>query len=558
MSLYHEAAQFLRPTSAQTGSLQSRIFSSTSLKNAPKQVFALVIEVSKWSEVLSEVVENSRLLQHERKLSPSLAILLVHDLLLSHSGIAAPLHHPLREAVTRHRARLSAELTRARLRRGFQSCDALRAHLGGESLNKGKFQPTNPLALSSPQHWPHPRWVRVNTLLTSLDEQLQSTFADYQRIDTLRDLLRKRTNAEEKVLYIDRHIPNLIALAPQADLVDTVAYRNGLIILQDKASCFPACLLNPSLEEGPCLDACAAPGNKTTHLAAIIQNSNTSGKRGKIWACERDFSRSETLRRMVAIAGADQLVAIKAGQDFLSLDPSKPPWNQVAFLLLDPSCSGSGIVGRDNIEVITLPRDESGTPAPSKKRKRKRDATNVPATSIGEQHSPSPQRESKVATRLTALAAFQSKLLKHAFAFPRASKIAYSTCSIHAEENELVVAEVLESIAAQQGQWRLLRRHEQVAEMRDWHIRGNPDYFFQAMTGKPLDLKENADACLRCEKGTEDGTQGFFVAAFVKSTDANGTINARDETKGALISLKHIGGDEETDDEEWEGLSETY
>ncbi|KAL9608214.1 MAG: hypothetical protein Q9167_006936 [Letrouitia subvulpina] len=431
MSLYHEAARFVHSTSAQPGSLQSRIFSSKGLKNAPKQVFALVIEVSKWSEVLSEVIENSQLLQ-------------------------------------------------------------------------------------------------------------------------------KHTAPEEKVLYIDRHIPNLIALAPQTNLVDTDAYRSGLIILQDKASCFPAYMLNPKLEEGPCLDACAAPGNKTTHLAAITQNSNMLGKRGKIWACERDFSRSKTLRRMVAIAGANQFVAVKAGQDFLSLDPTKSPWNQVAFLLLDPSCSGSGIVGRDNIEVIALPRDESGTPTPSKKRKRKRDGTNVSSTSEGEKQSLSPQQEqSKIATRLTALAAFQSKLLKHAFSFPRARKITYSTCSIHAEENELVVAEVLESMAAQQGQWRLLRRHEQIAEMRDWHIRGNPDSFSQAMTGKPLNFKDSADACLRCEKGTEDGTQGFFVATFVKSTDTNTTINTRDETKGTFVSLDTIGKDEEIDDQEWEGLSET-
>lgn len=366
------------------------------------------------------------------------------------------------------------------------------------------------------------------------------------------------TDSEKKVLYIDRHIPNLIALAPQIDLVKTVAYRNGSIIFQDKASCFPAYMLDPYSGGGPCLDACAAPGNKTTHLAAIIQNSNMSGKCGKIWACERDLSRSETLRRMVAKAGADQLVAIKAGQDFLGLDPIKSPWNQVAFLLLDPSCSGSGIVGRDNAEVITLPRDKSGTLTPSQKKKRKRNETNVLATSMVEHQSPSPQREqSKVATRLTALAAFQAKLLRHAFTFPRASKITYSTCSIHAEENELVIADALESTAAQQGQWRLLRRHEQIAEMRDWHIRGNSDYFSQALTEQSSNFKENADACLRCEKGTEEGTQGFFVAAFVKGTDANGTMNACDQTKETFVSFEAIDGNEETDDKEWEGLSDT-
>lgn len=87
MSLYHEAAQFLQPTSDQLGSLKSRIFSSKSLKSAPKQVFALVIEVSKWSEVLSEVVENSRLLQHERKVS-ELSILECDLYLIYTEGLA--------------------------------------------------------------------------------------------------------------------------------------------------------------------------------------------------------------------------------------------------------------------------------------------------------------------------------------------------------------------------------------------------------------------------------------------------------------------------------------
>ena len=67
MSLYHEAAPFLDTFSDQSGSLQSRILNSDHLKSKPSQVFALVIEASKWSKILSEVIQNAELLRQERK-----------------------------------------------------------------------------------------------------------------------------------------------------------------------------------------------------------------------------------------------------------------------------------------------------------------------------------------------------------------------------------------------------------------------------------------------------------------------------------------------------------
>lgn len=67
MSLYHDAAPLLLRSPDQTGSLKSRLFNAKDLKSTPKQVFALVSEASKWSPILSEVIEKSQLLQLERK-----------------------------------------------------------------------------------------------------------------------------------------------------------------------------------------------------------------------------------------------------------------------------------------------------------------------------------------------------------------------------------------------------------------------------------------------------------------------------------------------------------
>ena len=71
MSLYYDAAPLLLPQPDQSGSLKSRVFSSIVHKAPPKQIFALVSEASKWSPVLSEVIEKSQLLQLERKVRVS-------------------------------------------------------------------------------------------------------------------------------------------------------------------------------------------------------------------------------------------------------------------------------------------------------------------------------------------------------------------------------------------------------------------------------------------------------------------------------------------------------
>lgn len=48
--------------------------------------------------------------------------------------------------------------------------------------------------------------------------------------------------------------------------------QSGKIILQDKASCFPAIALSPPDEEDvQVIDATAAPGNKTTLLSALMK-----------------------------------------------------------------------------------------------------------------------------------------------------------------------------------------------------------------------------------------------------------------------------------------------
>jgi 25S rRNA (cytosine2278-C5)-methyltransferase len=70
----------------------------------------------------------------------------------------------------------------------------------------------------------------------------------------------------------DAHIPNLLLMSPKLSFNDDALYKTGKIILQDKASCFPASVLLPS-KGSHVIDATAAPGNKTSHLSALMGNS---------------------------------------------------------------------------------------------------------------------------------------------------------------------------------------------------------------------------------------------------------------------------------------------
>ena len=431
-------------------------------------------------------------------------------------------------AVEKHKARLAAELTRARLKRGFTSLGQLRAHIGkgGEQGEAAVQQSTN-----GPSHeheavcekWPQPRWVRVNTLKTTTEDQLKTTFADYSAVEFLDEILCKDSFSNAlKLIHIDKHVPDLLALPPATDLSKTRAYLDGLIILQDKASCFPAYMLNLDVGE-ECLDACAAPGNKTTHLAAILREKNRKASRPEptLYASERDPRRVSVLDTMVRKAGASDCVQIHR-KDFLKFDKKMPPCSHINAVLLDPSCSGSGMLSRDETFQVTLPREgaeESSYAKPKKRRKgSKLDPIATSVVAASQEESPATNRDltKSLQERLTALSDFQLRLLLHAFHFPKARKITYSTCSIYPEENENIVVRALLQSHAERLGWRILPRGEQIEGVRAWSLRGDMDVCQELVLGTPFDAKEISEACIRCEKGTREGTQGFFVAAFVK------------------------------------------
>ncbi|GAO13275.1 uncharacterized protein UV8b_03689 [Ustilaginoidea virens] len=547
MSLYHEAADILSTSCQEGGSLKSRVFGRKTVKSPPNQLYALVCETCKWSAILKEVVEGADLLRHERKLTPALALLLVHDLLLAKGGIALPQSHGLRTSIDRHKGRLSSEFTRARVRRKAPSVEALRAKVELDAAG---------------EEAKHPRWVRVNALKGTLEEQLGTTFRSHTTVGTIQEVVSKQGG---NMLFLDAHVPNLLAVSPGCDLSKTEAYKSGKIILQDKASCFPAYLLDPRPEDGDVVDACAAPGNKTTHLAGIIHGHTRefAPARQTIFAFEKDSRRAQTLEKMVKTAGSEHMTRIGRGQDFLQVDPTSERYRNVGALLLDPSCSGSGIIGRDSMPALHLPsqpvsQSHGGVAAAPSRRKRKlAQVAGEPEERVirdddGNETVVGSERD--LAERLEALSSFQLTLLLHAFRFPRARKVTYSTCSVHSQENEHVVVAALRSDVARERGWRIMRRDEQVGGMRSWPVRG----LAEACGGDEV----AAEGCIRCNKDDGHGVMGFFVAGFVREAAEGGGADGpsvRDEsgaiardvlekpastTTGAAVRLAG-GGDED-------------
>lgn len=108
-------------------------------------------------------------------------------------------------------------------------------------------------------------------------------------------------------------------------------YEKGEIYLQSLSSMLPPIILNP--QEGlDILDMAAAPGGKTTQMAALSQN------KAHITACEINNIRAERLKYNVEKQGATCVYIMQKDarqiDDFFSFDQ----------ILLDSPCSGSGTI----------------------------------------------------------------------------------------------------------------------------------------------------------------------------------------------------------------------
>lgn len=127
----------------------------------------------------------------------------------------------------------------------------------------------------------------------------------------------------------------IIENADEKSVRELDIYKNGEIYMQSLSSMIPPVIMEPMA--GECiLDMAAAPGGKTTQMAAI------SGGKAQITACEKNKIRADRLRYNIDRQGAKG-VCVMVGDarkldDFFSFDK----------ILLDAPCSGSGTLYLDD------------------------------------------------------------------------------------------------------------------------------------------------------------------------------------------------------------------
>lgn len=161
---------------------------------------------------------------------------------------------------------------------------------------------------------------RVNTLKSSIieiEEKLKQANIEYDRIPWYEEAIIVK-NADKKTIQ-------------ELDI-----YKNGEIYLQSLSSMLPPIILGPK-ERADILDMAAAPGGKTTQMAALSKN------KAHITACEKNKIRAERLKYNIDKQGATSVFVMTKDaryiDDFFSFDQ----------ILLDAPCSGSGtLVINDN------------------------------------------------------------------------------------------------------------------------------------------------------------------------------------------------------------------
>ncbi|HVA18959.1 MAG TPA: 16S rRNA (cytosine(967)-C(5))-methyltransferase RsmB [Solirubrobacteraceae bacterium] len=130
--------------------------------------------------------------------------------------------------------------------------------------------------------------------------------------------------------HTDPDIPEALVLEGPFDAHDCAAWRAGAFLAQSRAAMKVARALDPRPGE-QVLDLCAAPGGKSTHLAALMEGE------GKVVAVERNPRRAGALART-----AQRLHASNVSVEVADAAGERPEGAVFDRVLVDPPCSGLG------------------------------------------------------------------------------------------------------------------------------------------------------------------------------------------------------------------------
>ena len=212
----------------------------------------------------------------------------------------------------------------------------------------------------------YPEWL-VAYLLKDYDEvTLEKIFAYNEsekamaiRVNTLKSNIDEVKVAldDKGIEYHDTDFVNNGLIVDEPIMRDKL-FLSGKITIQDLASQKVAEVVNPA-KDSVVLDICAAPGSKSAHLAAIMENT------GKIFACDVYQHKIKLMNANFARLGVTNVASQQIDARNLK-DYVKP--KSFDYILADLPCSGMGVMGhkvdiRYNLtlssieEIIKLQKD---------------------------------------------------------------------------------------------------------------------------------------------------------------------------------------------------------
>ncbi|ABA24026.1 Fmu, rRNA SAM-dependent methyltransferase [Trichormus variabilis ATCC 29413] len=196
------------------------------------------------------------------------------------------------------------------------------------------------------------------------------------------------------------HLPQALRLIGNTGSIQKLpGFSQGWWVVQDASAQLVSHLLDPQPGE-VIIDACAAPGGKTTHIAELMKDQ------GKVWAGDRTASR---LRKLKENAQRLNLHSI----EICTGDSRNLPqfYNVADRVLLDAPCSGLGTLHR---------------------------------------HADARWRQTPESVQ--ELSTLQQELLSHTSKFVKVGGVlVYATCTLHPAENEEVITEFM----ARNSDWQI-------------------------------------------------------------------------------------------------------
>lgn len=266
--------------------------------------------------------------------------------------------------------------------------------------------PTGNKAIEVAVREQHPVWLVKKFIHTFGSEaalklcQFNNTNAPLVlRTNTLkitRPELIKELEQNECTVIPSKIAPEGIICQSHASLNKLKPLQNGMAQVQDESSMLVAHVLNPQKGDF-IIDTCSAPGGKTTHIAALMNNEGTIIA-GDIYEHKLKLINENAHRLGINIIKTQLLDAREVGNFYP---------NKADKILVDAPCSGLGVL------------------------RRKPDS-----------------RWNKTEDLLSKLPALQLEILNSAaLAVKKGGVLVYSTCTIMPEENQNVIDEFLKTHA---------------------------------------------------------------------------------------------------------------